>query len=61
MRVSTGYESTVDVDACVDLLADEEARNDYLALFRNFTIRVLHQLAELHLGVLSVEELKPRA
>jgi len=26
-----------DVDACVDLLADEEARNDYLALFRNFS------------------------
>jgi type I restriction enzyme R subunit len=26
-----------DVDACVDLLADEEARNDYLALFRHFS------------------------
>ena len=26
-----------DVDACVDVLADEEARNDYLALFRSFS------------------------
>jgi len=26
-----------DVDACVDVLADEEARNDYLALFRTFS------------------------
>jgi type I restriction enzyme, R subunit len=26
-----------DVDACVDVLADEEARNDYLALFRQFS------------------------
>lgn len=26
-----------DVDACVDVLADDEARNDYLALFRNFS------------------------
>jgi type I restriction enzyme R subunit len=26
-----------DLDACVDVLADEEARNDYLALFRKFS------------------------
>src|SRR5664280_1611026 len=26
-----------DLDACVDVLADEEARNDYLALFRSFS------------------------
>lgn len=26
-----------DVNACVDILADEEARNDYLALFRQFS------------------------
>lgn len=26
-----------DVDACVDVLADEEARNDFLALFQHFT------------------------
>lgn len=26
-----------DVNACVDVLADEEARNDYLVLFRKFT------------------------
>ena len=26
-----------DVDACVDVLADEETRNDFLSLFQNFT------------------------
>lgn len=30
-------ENTEDVDACVDILADEEARNDFLVLFKKFT------------------------
>lgn len=29
-------ENTNDVDACVDVLADEEARNDFLALYKKF-------------------------
>jgi type I restriction enzyme, R subunit len=32
-----GVSNITDVDACVDALADEEARNDYLALFRTFS------------------------
>lgn len=32
-----GIADVNDVDVCVDVLADEEARNDYLALFRAFS------------------------
>ena len=35
-----------DVDACVDVLADEEARNDYLALFRTFSTAMDKALPE---------------
>ncbi|MGE5445535.1 MAG: type I restriction endonuclease subunit R, partial [Ignavibacteriales bacterium] len=32
-----GIENIQDVDACVDVLADDEARNDFLALYRKFS------------------------
>jgi type I restriction enzyme, R subunit len=33
-----GISEVNDVDLCVDVLADEEARNDFLALFRTFSV-----------------------
>ena len=32
-----GIEDVNDVDACIDLLADEETRNEFISLFRSFT------------------------